>query len=100
MADGVFRVRVMPGDWLFDAAANTTVLKAAEQAGVIFPSSCRNGTCRTCLTHAPEGTVRYAIEWPGLSAEEKQQGWILPCVAYATSAVILDAPAAFRFDAE
>jgi hypothetical protein len=31
------------------------------------------------------GRVRYEIDWPGLSAEEKAQGWILPCVAIACS---------------
>jgi len=31
------------------------------------------------------GTVRYEIEWPGLSAEEKAEGCVLPCVAYPCS---------------
>jgi hypothetical protein len=35
--------------------------------------------------------VRYRIEWPGLSAEEKAEGYILPCVAHAQSDLILDA---------
>ncbi|MFP5392026.1 MAG: (2Fe-2S)-binding protein, partial [Gammaproteobacteria bacterium] len=32
--------------------------------------------------------------WPGLSREEKQEGWILPCVALARSDLVLAAPAA------
>ena len=40
-----------------------------------------------------EGRARHGIEWPGLSSEEKQDGWILPCVAYATSDLVLVAPA-------
>ena len=38
------------------------------------------------------GSVHYRIEWPGLSAEEKQAGYILPCVAYPLSDVVI-APA-------
>jgi hypothetical protein len=35
------------------------------------------------------GQVSYRIEWPGLSREEKFQGFILPCVAYPNSDVVL-----------
>jgi hypothetical protein len=34
--------------------------------------------------------VTYSIEWPGLSLEEKQEGYILPCVAKATSDVVIE----------
>jgi hypothetical protein len=36
-----------------------------------------------------EGQVRYEIEWPGLSAEEKSAGYALPCVAYPCSDLTL-----------
>jgi hypothetical protein len=36
------------------------------------------------------GAVTYRMEWPGLLAEEKEEGWILPCVAYPTSDVVID----------
>jgi ferredoxin len=35
------------------------------------------------------GQVRYEIDWPGLSAEERQEGYVLPCVAYPCSDVAL-----------
>ncbi|SDH28167.1 hypothetical protein SAMN05216466_108234 [Paraburkholderia phenazinium] len=38
------------------------------------------------------GTVSYTIEWPGLSREEKAEGWILPCVAVAESDLVLEVP--------
>ena len=82
--------------WRFDAEAPDTVLQAAERAGVRLPSSCRNGTCRTCICQSTSGTVRYKIEWPGLSLDEKREGYILPCVAIATSDLVIDAPAASR----
>ena len=82
--------------WSFDAEAPDTVLQAAERAGVRLPSSCRNGTCRTCICQSTSGTVRYKIEWPGLSLDEKRAGYILPCVAIATSDLVIEAPVASR----
>jgi tRNA pseudouridine32 synthase/23S rRNA pseudouridine746 synthase len=40
------------------------------------------------------GEIRYTLEWPGVSAEEKAQGWILPCVARAQSELTIEQPAA------
>ena len=33
------------------------------------------------------------IDWPGLTAEEKAEGCVLPCVAYPVGDVKLEAPA-------
>jgi ferredoxin len=73
----------------FTAAPDQTLLRCAEQHLLAWPSSCRNGTCRTCIGQLRSGAVRYAIDWPGLSAEEKTQGYVLPCVAYPTADVVL-----------
>ena len=62
-----------------------------EMGGLDWPSSCRNGTCRTCIAQLTSGQVRYDIEWPGLSAEEKAEGFVLPCVAFPCSDVTLRA---------
>ena len=45
--------------------------------------------CKLCT-----GEIAYQIEWPGLTREEKAEGWILPCVAEAQSDLVLDVPAA------
>ena len=47
--------------------------------------------CRTCIRRLASGQVAYRIEWPGLSAEEKQTGYILPCVAYPLSDLVIAA---------
>lgn len=86
---------VEPGGFRFEAEAGRTLLQSAEAAGIELPSSCRNGTCRTCICRLLEGQVRYRIEWPGLSREEKAEGWILPCVAEPLGDVRLDVPYAF-----
>lgn len=90
----VFHVTIEPQGWQFEADADVPLLTAAERAGLRLPSSCRNGTCRTCLCRLRAGRVAYRIEWPGLSAEEKRDGYILPCVALAQSDLTLEAGAA------
>lgn len=72
-----------------DAPSSQPLLLSVEQGGIDWPSSCRNGTCRTCVGQLVEGTVRYEVEWPGLSDEEKELGYVLPCVAYPCSDVVL-----------
>jgi ferredoxin len=86
-------VSIEPAGLRFDAPASLPLLKAAQAAGIRLPSSCRNGTCRACMCRLVSGTVEYGIEWPGLLAEEKREGWILPCVALARSALVIEAPA-------
>jgi ferredoxin len=89
-----FTVTLDGKGWTFAAEAPATLLESAERAGIRLPSSCRNGTCRTCLCMKSSGTVRYKIEWPGLSLDEKREGYILPCVAIAESDLVIAAPAA------
>lgn len=85
------RITLCPSGLQFDAAAGRTVLQAALDAGLRLPSSCRNGTCRTCRCVVVEGVAVHTIAWPGLSREEKAEGWILPCVAEAVTDLALDA---------
>lgn len=81
----MYEVWWSPGDLRFSAPSDRTLLRSAEEAGVPLPSSCRNGTCRTCLQPLAAGEVRYRIPWPGLLPEERAGGWVLPCVAYPAS---------------
>ena len=73
----------------FDAWSAQPLLNSLEQGGIDWPNSCRNGTCRTCIGQLTDGQVRYEIEWPGLSAEEKAEGYVLPCVAFPCSDLTL-----------
>jgi ferredoxin len=90
------RVSVVGQAEAFDAPAGQPLLLSARGAGLVLPSSCRNGTCRECMCRLVEGRVSYAIEWPGLSADEKREGFILPCVARPESDLVIDAPRATR----
>jgi len=85
-------VELSPQGWRFDAPEDQTLLLAALDHGLRLPHSCRNGTCRACIAKLVSGQVAYRVEWPGLSREEKDEGWILPCVACARSDLVLDQP--------
>lgn len=83
-------ITFQPAGWTVPAPADTTILHAAELAGIDMPSSCRNGTCRTCICKLASGSVRYLVEWPGLSFDEKREGYVLPCVAVPLGDVVVD----------
>jgi len=91
-AKSVWKVSLEPSGLQFDVSANQSVLIAALQARIRMPSSCRNGTCRTCLCMLKQGKIRYQIDWPGLTREEKAEGYMLPCVATPESDLVLDVP--------
>jgi ferredoxin len=84
-----FTATVLPQSQTCDAWADQPLLVSMELGGMDWPSSCRNGTCRTCLGQLLQGSVHYTMAWPGLSAEEKAEGYLLPCVAYPDGDVTL-----------
>ncbi len=87
-----YTARIEPSGPSFEAPASQTLLQSAQEAGLPLSSSCRNGTCRTCICLLTHGRAVYRIEWPGVSAEEKREGYILPCVAYPASDVVFQLP--------
>lgn len=93
---GRFAVVIEPQGWVFEAVAGVSLVESARLAGIVLPTSCRNGTCRTCICQLTSGRVRHLIEWPGLSAEEKLDGAILPCVATPESDLRIEVPGALE----
>ncbi len=91
-----FLVTLQPSDLQFEQVSALSLLQSALLAGIRMPNSCRNGTCRTCLCKLSTGEIAYQIEWPGLTREEKAEGWLLPCVAEARSDLQLEVPGALR----
>ena len=86
-----FSIEISPQGWQFECLPDQTLLLAALAEGFKLPHSCRNGTCRACIARLIEGEIEHRIEWPGLSREEKDAGFILPCVACPRSDLKIDA---------
>lgn len=70
------------------AEGNTTLLEVGEDAGVLLPSGCRMGICRTCLTPLVSGTVRNLASGELCSDEGEL---IQTCISAAVGPVHLDA---------
>lgn len=90
------KLTIEPAQLSCTVAEGQSLLEAALLAGIDLPRSCRNGTCRACLCRIESGQVRYRVEWPGLSPDEKDEGCVLPCVALPLSDVVLKAPSVRR----
>jgi ferredoxin len=84
-------ITLVPSGLRWPADPAQTVLMSAQSAGIELPSSCRNGTCRTCLSRLRSGQIDYLVEWPGVSTEEKEAGYFLPCVARPRSDLEIEA---------
>lgn len=93
-APATFRLRLSGTGETFSAPSDATLLQTLLRAGVAWPASCRNGSCRACIGRLEQGRVRYGIEWPGLLPEEKAAGCVLPCAAYPLEDLELSGPGA------
>jgi ferredoxin-NADP reductase/DMSO/TMAO reductase YedYZ heme-binding membrane subunit len=72
------------------STSGTSVLEAAEAAGVEIPWECRSGICGQCKVRLRRGSVRMEVE-DALSAKEKEAGFILACQAHPKSQLEIEA---------
>lgn len=91
-----YLVTLVKQGWQFGVEPGQSILLAAQAAGIRINSSCRNGSCRTCFCQLQQGRARHLIEWPSLSREEKDEGYVLPCVATAESDLTIVTDYAFK----
>jgi len=68
----------------FAMASGTTVLEAAEGAGLDLPYSCRAGVCSTCRTRVVRGAVTMMTNY-ALEPWEVEAGYVLCCQALPAS---------------
>ncbi|HEV2443838.1 MAG TPA: 2Fe-2S iron-sulfur cluster-binding protein [Steroidobacteraceae bacterium] len=84
------RVVFQASDASIPLRVDSTVLDAADEAGVFIDSACRSGTCGSCRVKLLSGGVTMTVE-SGLSASEKAEGYVLACQAKACGDVTVDA---------
>ena len=77
----------------FEVRPGETVLAAALRADVDVPYSCRNGTCRTCLSRVLSGEIGHDPEYADellIEEHEDAAGYRLLCSSLAYSDSVVD----------
>jgi CDP-4-dehydro-6-deoxyglucose reductase len=85
-------VRIIPHERSISVAEDVSVLAAAQLAGLPLPHSCRSGRCGSCRARLLSGRVEYRDgPPPGLSPQERSEGFVLLCQALARSDLVVEA---------
>jgi uncharacterized 2Fe-2S/4Fe-4S cluster protein (DUF4445 family) len=86
------RVTFQPSGQSLEVAAGTSLLKAAQEAGLHINASCGgSGVCGKCRVRVKEGSVTGGIS-ERLSPADREAGWRQACTAVVTGDVTVEIP--------
>jgi ferredoxin len=88
------KVRIHNYEKEFSVEASQTILEAAYEAGIQLPYACQSGSCGTCMVLLKQGEVDMD-HGGGISRQEIQQGFILPCCSKPKTDTIICLDARF-----
>lgn len=88
-----YTIEVQPVGLSFNASADTTILDAALNDGMMLNHSCREGTCGSCKGQIVSGQVDHGdSDLELLNTAERASGLALFCRAKACSNLVIEAP--------
>ncbi|MGI0479894.1 2Fe-2S iron-sulfur cluster-binding protein [Geminocystis sp. CENA526] len=67
-----------------------TILDLAEQEAIEIDYSCRSGSCGSCRIKKLEGDIEYDGDPDALNDMDKEEGYILSCIAIPKGRVVVD----------
>lgn len=68
-----------------------SILELAERENIKIRHSCRLGVCGACKKRKLEGEVKYNLEPEALEQSDRDEGYVLTCVAHPVGRVVVEA---------
>jgi ferredoxin len=68
-----------------------SILELAETENIKIRHSCRLGVCGACKKRKLEGEVKYNLEPEALEQSDRDEGYVLTCVAHPVGRVVVEA---------
>ena len=85
-------VRMAGKETVIDCPADTSLLRAMEQAGIHAPADCRSGQCGWCHSQLLSGDVYVPASVDGRRLADRIYGYIHPCCSFPLSDLVIDVP--------